>query len=444
MFPEKRLALGGLAFLLIFMGRAASSGPPAPCDFVVTLPSAKRSFPEPLPAGAEPSFRFRGTKGWAWTPEQYLAEIPYLVQFKMNFMMNCYLSMFDVESRSAGNFRAINRWWQDLPTSKKKAYERVVHKCQEAGIQFCFSMNPNLMSQRVANDGSTESVDLLWKHYAWMQGLGVKWFNLSLDDATQGVDAASQAQVVNIIFQRLRAMDPGAQMIFCPTYYDGDGTGNKERPYLETLARELNRNIYLFWTGDAVVGRASRPAAEAFRRISGHRLFLWDNYPVNDDLPTMHLGPLVGRDPDLCKVVEGYMSNPHCQQNEINRIPLATCADYAYNSAAYNPDRSIGQAIMHLAQTPDQQETLKELVEAYPGMLICGANRTSFDAVQDHFTQIIQTPNSQPAALTYIESLHRLSSRLAAVFPDHYPAAQRTLLDDIHNLEARASTKRDD
>jgi len=158
----------------------------------------------------------------------------------------------------------------------------------------------------------------------------------------------------------------------------------------------------------------------------------------------MHLGPLVGRDPDLCKVVEGYMSNPHCQQNEINRIPLATCADYAYNSAAYNPDRSIGQAIMHLAQTPDQQETLKELVEAYPGMLICGANRTSFDAVQDHFTQIIQTPNSQPAALTYIESLHRLSSRLAAVFPDHYPAAQRTLLDDIHNLEARASTKRDD
>ena len=174
-----------------------------------------------MPAGAEPSFRFRGTKGWAWTPEQYLAEIPYLVQFKMNFLMNCYLSMFDVESRSAGNFRAINRWWQDLPTSKKKAYERVVHECQEAGIQFCFSMNPNLMSQRVVNDGSTESVDLLWKHYAWMQGLGVKWFNLSLDDATQGVDAASQAQVVNIIFQRLRAKDPGAQMIFCPTYYEG-------------------------------------------------------------------------------------------------------------------------------------------------------------------------------------------------------------------------------
>jgi len=123
---------------------------------------------------------------------------------------------------------------------------------------------------------------------------------------------------------------------------------------------------------------------------------------------------------------------------------LASRADSAYASAAYSPDRSIGQAIIHLAQTPDQQETLKELVEAYPGMLICGANRTSFDAVQDHFTQIIQTPNSQAAALTYIESLQRLSSRLAAVFPDRYLPAQRTLHDDIKDLVMKISTKHDD
>jgi hypothetical protein len=444
MLRKKSFSSGGLVLLLILAAGAAGSGPPAPGEFTVTLPPAKRPFPEPLPAGAVPSFKIRGTKGWAWTPEQYLAEIPYLVQFKMNFMMNCYLSMFDVESRATGNFRAVNRWWQDLPTSKRQAFELIVRECQKAGIQFCFSMNPNLMSQRVVNDGSPENVDLLWKHYAWMQGLGVKWFNVSLDDVTQGVDAASQARVVNVIFQRLRAKDPAAQMIFCPTYYAGDGTGKDEKPYLEILAQELNKDIYLFWTGDAVVGKVSRPAAEAFRRISGHRLFLWDNYPVNDNLPTMHLGPVVGRDSDLCEVVDGYMSNPHCQQNEVNRIPLATCADYAYNSAAYNPDRSIGQAILHLAQTRRQQETMKELVEAYPGMLVYGANRTSFNAVQDRYIRIIQTPHSRVAALAYIESLQLLSFRLAAEFPDHYLAAQRTLLDDIHNLEARTSAKRDD
>jgi hypothetical protein len=48
----------------------------APCSFTVRLPAAARPFPEPLPDGRTlPGFRLRGTKGWAWTPEQYLAEI---------------------------------------------------------------------------------------------------------------------------------------------------------------------------------------------------------------------------------------------------------------------------------------------------------------------------------------------------------------------------------
>jgi len=105
-------------------------------------------------------------------------------------------------------------------------------------------------------------------------------------------------------------------------------------------------------TGDAVVGRISRKAADTFRGIVKHRLFLWDNYPVNDANPTMHLGPVIDRDADLCDVIDGYMSNPMRLQNEANRIPLATCADYAYNPAAYDPLRSIGQAIVHQTNDP--------------------------------------------------------------------------------------------
>ena len=196
----------------------------------------------------------------------------------------------------------------------------------------------------MVNDDSPESLEQLFKHYAWMQGLGVKWFNISLDDATQGVNASTQAKVVNEVLRRLRAKDAEAQMIFCPTFYWSDGNatnqmnlGMDQRPYLETLARELDPNVYLFWTGDGVVGSITRRAAESFRRISGHRLFLWDNYPVNDNQPAMHLGPVVDRDSDLCEVIDGYMSNPMCRQNQINRLPLATCADYAYNPRGYDP-----------------------------------------------------------------------------------------------------------
>jgi hypothetical protein len=411
-------------------------------DFWVKLPTEERPFPEPLPPGKAPGFKFRGTKGWAWTPEQYVAEIPWLAKFKMNFLMNCYLSMFDLENHPNWGANEANRWWEDLPEAKKKAYEQVVRECQKHGILFCFGMNPNIASKRMVNDNSPESVNLLWKHYTWMQGLGVKWFNISLDDITEGINAASQAKVVNEIFQRLRAKDPEAQLILCPTFYAGNGTGEKQKPYLEILARELDRDIYLFWTGNATFGEVTRTAAETFRRISGHRVFLWDNYPVNDNLPTMHLGPVVDRDPDLCEVIDGYMSNPMCKQNEINRIPLATCADYAWNPADYDPARSIGQAIVHLADTPDRREALRDLVEAYPGLLIYSSHHYSkFNAVQNQFDRISSAPHSRQAAIAYIDHLQQLSDRLQQQFPDHYQPEKQTLDNDIQRLKKKLAGK---
>jgi hypothetical protein len=402
-------------------------------NFHITLPTEKREFPEPLPVGAQPGFKIRGTKGWAWTPEQYLAEIPFIAKYKMNFLMNCYVSMFDIEHHAKWYDGDANRWWEDLPAEKKTAYEKVVRSAQAHGLQFCFSMNPNLFSKRLVNDGSSESIDLLFKHYAWMQGLGVKWFNLALDDATGGINAATQAKVANDIFHRLRVKDPEAQMIFCPTYYWGDGTLPRQQPYLEELARDLDPEIYVFWTGDAVVGKVSRKAADTFCSIVKHRVILWDNYPVNDGHPTMHLGPVTDRDADICEVLDGYMSNPMCTQNEINRLPLATCADYAYNPRAYDPMRSIGQAILMQADKSSQREVLRDLVETYPGMLLVSSsgNQTGFNPVRAQMDSILAVPQSRQAALSYLKHLQQLSERFEREFPDRYGPEKKTLDADI-------------
>lgn len=360
----------------------------------------------------------------------------------MNFLMNCYVSMFDLEHHRNWGDGEANRWWEDLPAEKKAAYAEVVRACQHHGIQFCFGMNPNIASKRMVNDDSPESVEQLYKHYAWAQGLGVKWFNVSLDDITQGINASSQARVVNEMFHRLRTNDPEAQMILCPTFYWGDGTLPKQQPYLETLARELDKDVYLFWTGDAVVGKITRQAAETFRRISGHRLFLWDNYPVNDNHPTMHLGPVIDRDADLDEVIDGYMGNPQCKQNQINRIPLATCADYAYNPRAYDPLRSIGQAILAAADTQPQREVLRDLVESYPGMLICShTHSTGFNAVQDQCDRLLATPHSRQVALGYLEHLQKLADRLTREFPDRYQPEKETLNNDIQLVAKKVSAK---
>jgi hypothetical protein len=422
-----------LSIVALARVEAADTASQASTSLSITLPAEKRPFPEPLPAGGQPGFKIRGIKGWAWTPDQYLAEIPYVARLKMNFLMNCYLSMFDIEHHVKWYDGDANRWWEDLPPEKKQAYAKVVRSAQDHGLQFCFSMNPNLTSKRLVNDDSPDSVSLLFKHFAWMQGLGVKWFNLALDDATGGIDASTQAKVANDILHRLRAKDPGAQMIFCPTYYWGDGTLPKQQPYLEVLARELDPDTYVFWTGDAVVGKVSRKAAESFRRICGHRVILWDNYPVNDGHPTMHLGPVTGRDLDLCEVLDGYISNPMREQSEINRIPLATCADYAYNPRAYNPNRSIGQAILLQTDEPSQREVLRQLVELYPGMLWLAesGNKTGFNPVRAQVDHLLAAADSRQHAMAYVDELQKLSARLQREFPHRYAAAKRTLDADI-------------
>ena len=234
-------------------------------------------------------------------------------------------------------------------------------------------MNPNLAAAHFAHPDNPQDIDNLWQHYAWVQSLGVKWFSICLDDIGEGVDGRMHAKLVNEIFRRLRAKDPTAEMVFCPVYYWGNGAEDKKvRTYNDALARQLHPDVYLFWTGDQVIAPdVTRQSAETFKAVVKHRIILWDNYPCNT-IPVLHLGPVTSRAADLCEVVDGYMSNPHYPQTEINRIPTLTCADYAYNPRMYDASRSIGQAILHLTETAAQRQVMKRLVETYPGNLAPG------------------------------------------------------------------------
>lgn len=404
-------------------------------DFWVTLPTEQRPLPEPLPAGrSEPGFRLRGIKGWLWRPEQYLAEIPFLSQCKMNFLMNCYGSMCDIEHYGFGSPQC-NRWWEPLPGEKKDAYARVVRACQERGIQFCFSLNPNLGASRILRYESAEDFDLLWQHYEWMQGLGVRWHNIQFDDISQGIDAAGQSRFANRLLEKLRTSDPEAQLILCPTYYWGVGETAEARAYLETLARDLHPDVFVFWTGPSVVSPAiPRSAAEAYRALVGHRLIIWDNYPVNDGNPTLHLGPVIGRDADLCEAAEGFMANPMHTESEIGRIPLLTVADYAYNPFTYDPARSIGQAIVHTAATSAQREVLRDLVELYPGMLLYRQG-TGYNPLLGRFQQVVDTPHSRWLASLMLAHADDVLLRLEREFPERFAPTRQTMARNVKAMQ---------
>ena len=410
-------------------------------DFYVTLPESQRQIPAPPANDAPlPGFRIRGIKGWSWSTEQYLAEIPFLAEHKMNFLMNCYLSMFskDEEARASG---MPNRWWEPIPEAQNRAYEEVVSVCRHHGVQFCFAMHPSLASSRSINYGSREDRDALWQHYEWMVGIGVEWFCICLDDIVEGVDADGQAQMVNEFLRRLRARNPKAELIVCPTYYWGVGDDPQARGYLEILAEMLDPDVYLFWTGSSAVCPAIQAAAaEQYRHIVKHQIIIWDNYPVNDAHPTLHLGPVTGRDPELCRVAEGYMANTMFPQTEINRLPLLTAADYAYNPAAYDPAGSIRQAILCLSDAPVQCQVFKDLVELYPGMLV-SSHGTRWNPVVTRFSDIIATPHSKYLADMYLTHVEDVATRLRREFPGRFEAAHRTIVANLATMRTAYADK---
>ncbi len=418
--------------------------------FELRLPAHVRALPEGSDQpGNRPAFKFRGIKGWAWSPEQYLAEIPVMAAYRMNFLMNCYSSLWELgEHGKWVTDRPMNFWYKPLTEEKKRSFEEVVRACRRNGIQFCFSMNPNLKSDRPFDYKNPRDFDALWQHYAWMQGLGVKWFNIALDDIGTQIDAEGQARVLNEILRRLRARDPGAQLIFCPTWYAGTGDAGRETHatlgagdtpgvrYIRTLARKLDPDIYLFWTGPEVRPLAIRRSdAEKFRALAQHRLFVWDNYPNNNQTPTLDLGPLTGRDPQLGEVVDGYISNPMGFENEANRIPLLTIADYTWNPRAYDPERSIGQAIVHLGSTAEQRVALRDLVELYPGRLWDGSTRGDWNSLRVRFRQAMDAGRKAEAAALLLRA-EETSRRLAKAFPREFVPARNVLDADIQAMRA--------
>ena len=408
---------------------------PLEADFHIRIPAKTAAVPEPLPAGKEPGFALRGTKGWLWTPEQYLSEIPFLAEYKMNFLMICYGSMFDIENLPWGH-PELNRWWEPMSEQKQAAYEAVLQKSQAHGIDLCLSMNPNLMASRIYDYDDPEDFEILWEHYAWFQERGMRWFSLAFDDIHEGIDAEGQARAANALFERLRSHDPDANLIFCPTYYWGTADTPESQVYLDALAATLDPEIFVFWTGDAVVTPViTRAAAEAYRRRLPHRIVIWDNYPVNDSAPTLHLGPLTGREADLNEVCYGYMANPMYTQHEIGRIPLITCADYAYNPRAYDPARSIGQAIRRLGETREQQQVLHDLVMLYPGMLIHDKG-PGFNPVRTQFHAFLEGPHQAHVARLYATHVADVLDRLDAAFPDRFRAARDTIAADLEHIES--------
>ena len=401
-------------------------------------PFQKTADSDQLSLPANNAFELRGTKGYFWTPTQYLEEIPVLKSYGMNFLATCYGSFFRDYTFREGH----NDWWIEMDAGLKREWQQVVRSCRENGINFCFGTNPMLYSSRPLDTGREEDFDLLLELYRWFQDQGVQWFYLALDDLHlhkgMRVDGKGQSLFANKLYKALLQHDPSCKMIFCPTWYWGSTMKNPDRKaYLEEVAEFLRKDILTFWTGNDVVSTTVTVAdAAAYREVIGHELILWDNYPVNDFHNTLNLGPFTGRDPELGSVITGIMANP-MRDNRMNRLPLYTMAEYMNDPGNYSPEESIVRAIRTIAGDESGQEALHSLVRFYPGGLASGYTSTKYSVIRKEFERLLG--DDKTAAKRFAKELARTLSQFENAFPQTYGGTTEVISNDLKWMNEQLS-----
>jgi len=297
-----------------------------------------------------------GFYGPPWSPADRLNQVAFYPWVKMNTYV--YAPKDDPYHREK---------WRDLyPDTDLQRLAELVQLANHYQVDFVFAISPGL-SVVFSSDADFEKLVAKTEQ---LRAIGVHRFALLLDDIPKTLDSAAdrvrfrndvgaaQAFLVNRYAAYLREKEPGYPLIVVPTEYYDLATST----YKNSFAAAVASDVIVYWTGEGVLTRTLTPD-QARRAISlwRHSILMWDNYPVNDYArEQLLLGPLEDRD-DLSALVNqpvdgaasadhrfiGFTFNP-MNEAEASKLPLATCADYAWNPAVYRPEESWQAAVTQL------------------------------------------------------------------------------------------------
>ncbi|OZM75635.1 protein O-GlcNAcase [Pseudonocardia sp. MH-G8] len=318
---------------------------------------------EPLPAvrtSAAPAMPFRGSiegfYGTPWSHEDRLAHLDHLAALRMNTYV--YAPKDDAHHRE--------RWREPYPPGELARLGELVERARERHVRFVFTVSPGL-SMRYSDEADVAA--LLAKFQA-VHDLGGRDFAVAMDDIDPRVwhadaDAerfaegagAAHAWLTGRVVEWARGLGDCAPVQFVPTeYYDLADT-----PYKRALRERLDPQVLVWWTGDGVVpATITRADAAAAADVYGHRLLVWDNFPVNDYLPgRIPLGDWSGRQDGLSAHVEGVLANPMVQPT-LSRVALHSFAEYGWDDQGFDPRASWRRALA--AQAGGRADVLDALV----------------------------------------------------------------------------------
>lgn len=271
-----------------------------------------------------------GFYGPPWSPADRVSVLAFLASRGMNAYV--YAPKDDPRHRS--------RWRDPYPIHDFEALTATAQHCRDMGVRFAYAISPGLDIDYHSPDDRAA----LWAKLGPFVDAGIDWLVLAFDDVPSREGAGDgQSEIVRGLRDRT-----DARLTVVPTDY----VGTHPTPYLDSLCAGLPADVDLMWTGPTVVSPViTRADAEARRAATAERaLLIWDNYPVNNAFMTasLHLGPLVGRDPGLSAICEGILSNP-MPLAHASLVALATAADYFADPSGYDPWRAWDTALDDVA-----------------------------------------------------------------------------------------------
>ncbi|MGW0237794.1 beta-N-acetylglucosaminidase domain-containing protein [Streptomyces sp. NPDC002996] len=303
-----------------------------------------------------PSMPLRGTiegfYGQPWTHAERLDQMDFYGDVKANTYI--YAPKDDPYHRG--------KWREPYPADKLAELGELVNRATANHVRFTFAVSPG---GSICYSDPAHRKDLKAKLQA-LYDLGARAFSIPLDDISYtrwncagdeaafgapGRTAAAKAQVdlLNDVQRTFITTHEGARPLqMVPTEY-GDLT---DTSYKQTMRATLDPAVVVMWTGtDVVPPKITNQEAEAVSRLFGRKVFVWDNYPVNDFGNTsgrLLLAPYDKREAGLSGHLSGIVANP-MNQPYASKVAVFGAADFAWNDRAYSAATSWPRAMAHLA-----------------------------------------------------------------------------------------------
>ena len=308
------------------------------------------------------------------------------------------------------------RWREPYPDDLAAGLLATAERARSQGVRFGYAVSPGLD----IDYGSRADREALWSKLEGFVDEGVDWIVLAFDDVPlRPGSGAAQADLVTWLAGRTEA-----HVSVVPTDY----VGCRPSDYLDALCSRLPVDVDVMWTGVTVVSPQITAADAKERRAAthDHPVLIWDNYPVNDAFmaPSLHLGPLVGRDPGLSEVCVGLLANPMSGAHA-STIALGTIADYLLDPAGYDPVASWTRVLQDVGG--DDVAALTSLARACAGSLL--DERVPLHDLIDVWERAGSTAGASLDAI-------RVELEAAASLPDGLPPV---LVDEVRPWAEQAS-----